>query len=367
MLRKCAIYAIKAIMKIPREEIAIEQAVDRLLEILDVSGGSKDVRLAVATGNGRFWDAVISARGHTFVMEWRRSGSMTHVFSAISQLKEAEHSFPYAVIPVLCVPYMGEAGQQACGETKVSWLDLSGNGRIEAPGLFYWNLTNDNEFKRPGRPESAFASKGSRISRRLLMEPDRTFQQKTLASLTGLTGGHVSRILGKLQETGLIERKGRKVGVGHADRLLEAWRDEYRFSRHNVIRGHISAGAGDSLLRNMAETFHRLHEPYAATALPAAWQWTRFVGFRLCTLYIPREPSPGLKKDLGFREQPRGANTWLVVPDDRGVFDGAEDIDGVNCVHPVQIYLDLKDHPERAPEAAEELRNRILLRGGDDL
>ena len=29
-----------------------------------------------------------------------------------------------------------------------------------------------------------------------------------------------------------------------------------------------------------------------------------------------------------------------------------------DCVHPVQVYLDLKDHPERASEAADKLRTQ---------
>jgi hypothetical protein len=48
------------------------------------------------------------------------------------------------------------------------------------------------------------------------------------------------------------------------------------------------------------------------------------------------------------------------VPNDEGVFDGAKFVDGIRCVHPVQAYLDLKDHPERSTEAAAELRRKIL-------
>jgi len=51
----------------------------------------------------------------------------------------------------------------------------------------------------------------------------------------------------------------------------------------------------------------------------------------------------------------------LVVPDDEGVFQGSQTRAGVRCVHPVQIYLDLKSQPERgAKEAAGELRKRLL-------
>lgn len=367
ILRICAICDKKATMRIPRRELAIRQAVDRLLEILDVSGDNGSADLAVRTDNNSLLDAVVQAKGHVFMLEWKRLGSLAHVDDAISILERAKDDFRRNAIPVVCVPFMAHAGQQACAEAGVSWLDLSGNCRIEAPGLLYWILINDNDFKRPGRPESTFAPKGSRVSRLLLMEPNQWFRQQDLASKTGLTGGHISRIVRKLLETGLVERNRRLVRVADPDRLMEAWRNEYRFSGHDVIRGHINARAGDSLLREIAGTFSEIEEPYAVTALPAAWLWNRFAGFRLCTVYITRPPSYGLMKDLGFREESRGANTWLVVPEDEGVFDGAEFINGVNCVHPVQIYLDLKDHPERSAEAAEELRNRTLFRGRYDV
>ena len=121
------------------------------------------------------------------------------------------------------------------------------------------------------------------------------------------------------------------------------------------------------MIQSISETLARIGEPYAATALPAAWLWTRYAGFRLATVYLSSPPSEGLKKELGFREEARGANTWLVLPNDEGVFEGAEFVGGIRCVHPVQAYLDLKDHPERAMEAAEELRRLIILRGDDDL
>jgi hypothetical protein len=45
---------------------------------------------------------------------------------------------------------------------------------------------------------------------------------------------------------------------------------------------------------------------------------------------------------LGFREDPRGANLWLVVANDAGVFQEARLSTTMRCVHPVQAYLDLR-------------------------
>lgn len=197
------------------------------------------------------------------------------------------------------------------------------------------------------------------------MEPPRTLSQSEIAYRTGISDGHVSRIVRKLLEVGLVERGDDGISIPDRWTLLDAWEEEYSFDRQTVVRGHISAGEGEFLTRSIAEALDAARQPYAATALPAAWLWTRFAGFRLSTVYIPREASLAILEDLGFREEGRGANTWLVLPNDAAVFDGAEIIEGIRCVHPVQAYLDLKGHPERAAEAAAELRSRLLLRDID--
>ena len=352
-------------MQVPRESLAIRQAVERLANILGAPGLAADARPHVGTSDRRVWDAVLRCQGRDFVLEWKRSGSVSIVAGAIHQLRMARSSFSHEVIPLLAVPYMGEAAQERCAQAELAWLDLSGNARIIVPGIFYQNLGNPNRFRRPGRPESAFGPRGSLVARLLLTEPSGTVRQREIASRAGLSEGHVSRVVRKLLEAGLVKRDEVGIRVTDWETLLDAWREDYRFDRHSMIRGHISAAGGESLTRSIAETLDRFGMPYAATALPAAWLWTRYVGFRLSTVYLSGPPSAAVRQDLGFREEARGANTWLVVPNDEGVFDGAEPVDGVRCVHPVQAYLDLQDHPERAAEAAAELRSRLLLRGKD--
>ena len=354
-------------MRVPREHIAIGQAADRLAEIFEVPGHAVNRSLDVSGVNGQNWDAVFSVGPHSFAVEWKRSGSLNQVALAIHRMSDPLDGFPDGVIPLLAVPYMGEPARERCAQAGLPWLDLSGNARIIAPGVFYQNLGHPNLFRRPGRPENAFGPKGSRIARRLLMEPGETVRQRTLASCTGLDEGHVSRIAGKLLEAGLIERGRDGISVADANLLLDSWREEYRFERHDVVRGHIAAGSGDGLTRSLAGTLSKMGVSYAMTALPAAWLWTRHAGFRLATVYLSEISSAALLANIGFREESRGANTWLVIPNDEGVFDGASEVEGIRCVHPVQAYLDLKDHPERAQEAAAELRSGLLLRGRDGL
>jgi hypothetical protein len=99
---------------------------------------------------------------------------------------------------------------------------------------------------------------------------------------------------------------------------------------------------------------------HAATGLSGAWLYCKFAAFRIVSFYIIEQLSGNLLKSLGFREEERGSNVWFVVPKDEGVFQGSKKVEGIPCAHPVQVYLDLFGHPERAMEAANDLRKNFL-------
>ncbi|MBI5544972.1 MAG: helix-turn-helix domain-containing protein, partial [Deltaproteobacteria bacterium] len=264
------------------------------------------------------------------------------------------------------VPYMGEVGRKVCAEAGVGWLDLSGNAHIIAPGLRVIVEGKPNRFKTAGRPPNLFAPKSSRIVRWLLIHAGEHLSQRELARATGLDEGFVSRLVARLAKEDYLVRDERG-GVRAKDPalLLDAWREAYQFAKHTVHQGHVAARSGDALLRFVSDALAEQKIEHAATGLAAAWALTRFAAFRNATVYLPDDPSPALLQRLGYREDSRGANLWLVVPNDEGVFHGAVEKDGVRCVHPVQVYVDLKDHPERSTEAAERLRTELLTWGRD--
>ena len=291
----------------------IEQlAIERLAQIFGITGQTGDFEVAANAGvnnQHRRWHAMVIKGGHRFGVECKSSGSLSHIAMAVNNLSDAAKHSPEPVIPLLAVPYMGETARAYCEQNGVAWLDLSGNGKIVAPGLFYQEIGHPNQFTRSGRPESAFGSKGSRIARQLLIDPQTPVRQRDLATSTGLNEGHVSRVVGKLADTGLVERGADGIRVVDADLLRDAWREEYRFDQHTVIRGHVAARSGDGLVRSLAGMLSELEVSHAATGLSAAWLWTACAGFRLVTVYLADIPSSGLMTDLGFREEPRGANT----------------------------------------------------------
>jgi hypothetical protein len=257
---------------------------------------------------------------------------------------------------------MGNVAAAFCQRSGVSWLDLSGNAHIVASGFKIHVQGLPDRFKRAGRPPSLFTPRSSRIARVLLSDPKlRWLTQRELSKQAGLSEGSTSRIVHGLEKQSLVVRDpSGKVRPSDPNLLLDAWHEAYDFSRHHLIEGHVASRTSDDLIREAAETLKKRKVDYALTGLGAAWLLTHHAGFRLVTLYLRGVPKNDLLEALNFREESRGPNTWLVVPNDDAVFAGKAEIEGVSCASPLQVYLDLKAHPERAKEAAQELRKTRL-------
>ena len=345
-------------MQSPSKKQAVSEVPGLLAKLLEMP----ESHVAVSSGGKSSRPGfVINAGAHTFLVEPRNSSARAPLILAVAKLREPRGDTEKDVIPLVVVPYMGETGRRFCEEHEIAWLDLSGNARIKAPGLFINIEGKSNRFKSAGRPPNLFAPKSSRIVRQFLIEPDRALTQRGLSQASGLDEGYTSRIVRKLEASGLVVRdKEGLLRPKDPEQLFDAWHEAYDFMRHHIIKGHMAARSGEELLHRIADLLEKHATDYAATGLGVAWLYTHFANFRIATFYLSHALGDELSNALGFHEGERGGNTWLVVPNDEGVFHGSEVREGIRCVHPVQVCLDLKGHPERSSEAASRLRQDYL-------
>jgi len=331
-----------------------------LAQLLDLT--VKEVSLPREIRSDPKIDLVLAAESNRFLVEYKATGTLASMAVAVARAKEYARHTPSKVIPLVATRYMGTAAAAFCQRWEVSWLDLSGNAHIEAPGIKVHVQGLPDLFKRAGRPPSLFTPRSSRIARALLSDPKLQFQtQRELSKQAGLSEGSTSRIVHGLEKQSLVERDpSGKVRPFDPNLLLDAWHEAYDFSRHHLIEGHVASRTSDDLIREAAATLSKRKVEYVLTGLGAAWLLTHHAGFRLVTLYVRGLPREDLLEALNFRKESRGSNTWLVVPNDDGVFAGKAEIEGISCASPLQVYLDLKGHPERAQEAAQELRKTRL-------
>ena len=348
------------------EEQALKEIPLRLGQLLGASSEDVDACTPVSTEDRHLENADmrVDIAGVSFVIQWRGSNSLPTIASGIDDLLKWD--LPGAV-PLLALPYMTPAGAERCERADMAWLDLSGNAHIVAPGLRIHVEGKPNQYTRRGRPSNLFAPKSSRVARHLLRFPNKTFFQNQIAEATGLSEGYTSQVVGRLEEARLLYRDaGGLVGVRDPDLLLDSWREKYDFQKHHIQRGTVAAHSGEELLNKVATTLTRRDISYATTGLSGAWLIDGFASFRTATFYLRTAPTDKTLRKLRFHEGERGANLWLVLPNDEGVFHGTERRRDILHVHPLQVYLDLKGHPERSAEAASHLRNKTLQWNTDD-
>jgi len=345
-------------MKPPTEKQAASEIIELLADLFCSSPKAIQLKQVGAT---KRYDYAISVPGHRFMAEYKSNASARAMSTSIASLNSAADATANAGLPLIIVPHMGQLGQQLCDRSHIAWLDLCGNAKIEAPGLRIWIEGRPNKYRERGRPPNIFAAKSSRITRQLLLYPQRFQTQADLARQTGLGDGYVSKIVGRLGEEHYIDvNEERAVRPHDPNLLLDAWQSAYDFNRHRIIKGHVPARSGEELLQRVVKEIVHEKLESAVTGLSAAWLYTSFAAFRLATVYLSSMPSRSLLKEMEFSDEPKGANLWLVVPDDEGVFHGSQAQGGIRCVSAVQTYLDLKGQPERSKDAAVELRRKLI-------
>lgn len=300
---------------------------------------------------------LVSDSGVAFSIAWRQSASVPVIARAAELLKAATSS---ATLPLVAAPYLSTEAQRACVAAGVGWIDLSGNAHIKGPGLLVHVEGKENRFKRPGRPEDPFAPRSARITRALLRDPSAWVTQQDLVEQTLLARSLVSRGLRRLDELRLLERDpadSHRIRPISGMTLLKTWAGSYLLKKHELRTFHLYARTGEQLTQLLHQRLGELGIPHAFTGLAAAWRHHPMAAFRLSSAYVGRMPTDTELKQIDMRPVDDGWNVWLIAPNDDDVLRDpyVVDVGGIPCVTPVQTWLDLQGHPERAPEAADAL------------
>ena len=315
-------------------------------------------------------DLILKGHGRSFVLEWKSRDDAPIIAEAIAQLKRQRGK----AIPLLAVPFMGEAGRRMTAEAGISWIDLAGNADIQGPGLLIRLLDNPRP-PRAGRPPNVFAPASSRLIRAFLMSEGRALSHRDLVERSGLDKARVSRLIPRLEDMGAIRRVASSDGraqfvAKRPSAVLKDWYQAYDFSKHSIRRGFVLEGgrSAESVARGLMRRISEALGPgsrHAFTGLAGAWLHAPFATHRLVTVLTDADPGADALERLGFHEEDTGANVWLVRPNDASVFVGASSARGLPVAHPIQVYLDLKAQPERSAEAAVALEKTHLTFGWD--
>jgi hypothetical protein len=254
---------------------------------------------------------------------------------------------------LIIVPYLSPAARERLREASISYLDLTGNVRVQLarPGLFIDTQGADVDPNRKARlGRSLRGPKAGRIVR-VLVESKTPPGVRELASRAEVDPGYVSRLLAFLDREALIDR-GARGRVGKVDwlRLLRRWAEDAPLES----RGRQQTCLEPRGLAAFQTRLKNLDQRYAITGSLAAEKFTSVAPSRLAMVYV--ENMERALNALGLRPVESGANVLLIEPvPDAVVFIGARAEAGLSYVVVSQAVADLLGSPGRGPSEAEEL------------
>lgn len=280
-----------------------------------------------------------------------------------------------AVVPVLALPWVSPRLAELCAEHGWSWFDLAGNHRLDVPGLLHLRHTGNAPVHARPRPAANLGTpEAGRVIRALLV-PFNTGKRWTQREMEGHFGklekpipepslGLVNKVVRHLRDEAFIEI-GKDGGFRLRDplKLLCAWRDAYRFDRHER-RGYFTLLQGIKLREALAGLDLRTGSFTTYAAFSAADFQAPHVRQPKTWLYV-REQDVSLFEELvEAKRVDSGENLVVLIPNDEGVFylgDGGTVGDyRMGCTNVVQTYVDLYHCGGRGEEAAEALLNQRL-------
>ena len=255
--------------------------------------------------------------------------------------------------PVVAAGYLSPRSRQLLEDFGVSYLDTTGNIRIDAPsaGLFVQTDGADKDPWPQDRNLQTLRGRGAARTLRAIVDTAPPFGVRELAAKTNTSPATVSRVLELLQTESIVTRQPRgPVLAVDWQGAIRRWAEDYDQNASNVPNTYL-APRGIPFVEDKLKSFRRLR--YAATGAFAAQRFNPIAPARTAALYVDDVVKTADR--LALREVDGGANVVLLEPFDPVVFDRTIDRDGLRCVAPTQLAADLLTGPGREPSQGEEI------------
>jgi hypothetical protein len=273
------------------------------------------------------------------------------------------------VVRVLALPFVSPRMEELCAEHGWSWFDLAGNCRLDVPGLLHLQHTGNQPVHKRPRPVANLSTREAGRVIRALLVPENggirwTQREMQRHCQPNVSLGLVNKVVRHLRDEAFIEDLP-DGGFRLRDplKLLSAWRDAYRFDRHER-RGYFTLLRGKQLREALTglEVATGGHAAYAAFS--AAEFQAPHVRQPRTWLYIGGEWEDEFCNLVEAKAVDSGENVVVLIPDDAGIFyqcDGGH-VGGsrLACTNAVQTYVDLWRCGGRGQEAAEAVLEQHL-------
>ena len=293
---------------------------------------------------------------YTLVFEIKTSGQPRYARMAISHLKEiiSENINYYGVLASV---FISDETRKICQENNIGFIDTAGNCFFNFDNVFLSIEGKSNPFPNKRPLKTLFYSKSSRALRVLLSNPKNAWFVKDLSTEAGISLGQAFLVKKKLLEEELIEELevdgSKKFKLINPEKLLDKWSKNYNYNKNN-IKNYYSLDDIKTIESNIINYCNTKKIRYSFTLTSGASLVAPFLRYNRVFVYILGDIEK-IAKDLNLKEVSSGSNVSILKPYDEGVFYNFQEVNGINVVNNIQLYLDLINYKERGEEAANFL------------
>ena len=270
---------------------------------------------------------------------------------------------------VFAAPYISPRMAQICEDHHWSWFDLAGNCKITVPTFLHIERRGHAPVHETARPVANLRTpEAGRVVRALLAPENANRSVWTQRAMLQETHPHVSlglvnKVVRHLRDEAFVEEVANS-GFRLRDplKLLFAWRDAYRFDRHQrrgyftLLKGHDQRLA---LSRLSSQTSFAAYAVFSAADFQAP-----HVRQAKTWLFVREKEIPKFERLVAAKAVESGENLVVLIPDDEGVFSfpyaAPSGESRMRCTNPVQTYVDCWHAGGRGQEAAEAILEQRL-------
>ena len=295
---------------------------------------------------------LISGKPAKFIVEVKSQGEPRLVRMAIAQFKEYLRGFKDSY-GILVAPYLSDASRQICKEAGIGCVDLAGNAFLSFRNIFIDRSGRPNPFAVVRLSKSVFSPKSSRILRVLLSDPSKRCYVEDLSREVGISIGLTSRVKQALLSEEWIKEENKSFYLVKPEEVLNQWVNNYSYEKNQSFSFY-SGLSDDQLETAIKKECEKRKYRYGLALFSGARKVAPFVRFMRFFSYVDGNVDD-IAKTLQLKKVETGANVTFLQPYDEGVFYGLQDINGINVVSDIQLYLDLKSYKGRGEEAAQAI------------
>jgi hypothetical protein len=252
----------------------------------------------------------------------------------------------------IVAPYLSERTREVIAAHGVSYIDSTGNMRLQSDKPALYVLTNgaDKDPWFDHQPLKSLRGRGAGRALRAVVDFAPPYGVRELASRAKVSPATLARVIDLLARDALLTRdaRGRVHDVDWAG-SLRRWSKDYEFATSNQTTTFLAPRGLNDLASKIASVKWR----YVLTGSIAAQSFSPIAPARVSMLYV--DDIETAVRVLDLREVDIGSNVLIAEPFDPVVFERTIKQDGFALAAPTQIVADLLTGTGRMPSEGEEL------------